>query len=289
VLWFRPEIIRTVTWAGNPEKPVQASEGGLRLNPRKSFAAWQEIVQRRSLPWQGVDAEAAQRLRISMLEVVLRRLDEVMREREEARAHKDFLMAELDHRVKNTIATVQSIVRYCSANTDSLDAFTVSIQDRLQAMASAHGMLIENRWEGGELNAIITEQLRPFGVGTRVKVTGPKLMLRPKAALSFSLAMHELATNASKYGALSVPAGWIELDWQAHSKDGERWLTFRWVERGGPPVTPPSRRGFGRLLLERSLAFDVDGKVDLDFRPEGLTCTAIIPFEQIVEQEYEQE
>jgi two-component sensor histidine kinase len=105
-------------------------------------------------------------------------------------------------------------------------------------------------------------------------------MLRPNAALSASLALHELTTNAAKYGALSVAAGWVEVSWAEETREGEPWLVLRWSEHGGPVVTPPSRSGFGRVLLERSLAYDVDGHVDLDFRPEGLRCTAMIPFER---------
>jgi chemotaxis family two-component system sensor kinase Cph1 len=177
------------------------------------------------------------------------------------------------------------MVRYCSANTDNLEAFSGSIQDRLQAMASAHGLLTQSRWEGADLHDIISEQLGPFGGNARVKTVGKRLMLRPKAALSISLAIHELATNAAKYGALSVATGWVEIGWATESREAEHWLRLCWTEHGGPPVAPPTRRGFGRLLLERSLAFDIDGQVELNFKPDGLACTALIPSEQIVDHE----
>ncbi len=150
-------------------------------------------------------------------------------------------------------------------------------------MASAHSMLTQSRWKGLDLQKVIEEQFAPFGGAGRVKISGSKLMLRPKAALSVSLALHELTTNAAKYGALSVPEGWVEVGWAEQALEGKPWLVLRWTEHGGPVVAPPGRSGFGRVLLEHSLAYDVDGHVDLEFRPEGLTCKAMIPFEQIIE------
>ncbi len=284
VLWFRPEECRTVTWAGNPAKPVDLADDGVCIGPRKSFAAWQQTVRGHSKPWSAGVAEAAQELRLSILEVVLRHLDDVMRERERVRRQQDLLMAELDHRVKNTIAITQALVKHSATGAATLDAFTESIQERLHAMATTHSMLTRNRWEGVNLRDIVEEQFAPFGGPDRVKIEGLKLMLRPKAALSVSLALHELTTNAAKYGALSVPEGWINIDWDAQTLEGKKWLRLRWAEHGGPAVAAPSRMGFGRVLLERSLAYDVDGQVDLDFRPEGLICTAMIPFEQIIER-----
>ena len=283
VLWFRPEVIRTVTWAGNPAKPVDTADDGVCIGPRKSFAAWQETVRGHSQPWGAGIAEAAQELRISIIEVVLRHLDEVVRERELARKQQDLLMAELNHRVKNTLATVQALVTHSASGAASMESFTESFQERLYAMARTHSMLTRNRWEGVNLQDIVAEEFAPFGGPDRVKVTGSKLMLRPKAALSVSLALHELATNAGKYGALSVAEGWVEIDWGGQSRGGNRLVALRWVEHGGPLVRPPTRMGFGRVLLERSLAYDVDGEVELDFRPEGLVCIAMIPFNQLVE------
>ncbi len=285
VFWFRPEVLSTVTWAGNPAKAVETGEDGIRLSPRKSFAAWTETVRGRSPPWNDRTAEAARDLLISMLDVVVRHMDQVMREREQARGQQDLLMAELDHRVKNTIAMIQALVRFSASGAPSLESFTRSIQERLHSMASAHGMLTESRWKGLDVKKMIEQQFAPFGGADRVKISGSKLMLRPKAALSVSLALHELTTNAAKYGALSIPEGRVEVSWAEQTREGKPWLALRWTEHGGPTVAPPVRSGFGRMLLERSLAYDVDGHVDLDFRPEGLACTALIPFEQIIEGE----
>jgi light-regulated signal transduction histidine kinase (bacteriophytochrome) len=285
VFWFRPEVLSTVTWAGNPAKAVETGDDGIRLSPRKSFAAWTETVRGRSQPWDDRMAEAARDLLISMLDVVVRHMDQVLREREQARMQQNLLMAELDHRVKNTIATIQALVRFSASGAPSLEAFTRSIQERLHSMARAHSMLTQTRWKGLDLKKVIEEQFAPYGGADRVKISGSKLMLRPKAALSASLALHELTTNAAKYGALSVAEGWVEVGWSEQARDGKPWLALRWAEHGGPVVAPPGRSGFGLMLLERSLAYDVDGHVDLEFRPEGLICKAMIPFEQIIEGE----
>jgi len=197
------------------------------------------------------------------------------------RIHQDFLMAELDHRVKNTLATIQALVKYSSTGAGSMEDLTKGIQERVHAMARTHGFLAQNRWEGVELHKVMAEQFAPFG--ERVTIAGPKLMLRPKAALSISLALHELMTNAAKYGALSMASGLVEIAWGVRTRNGERWLVLSWVEQGGPPVAPPTRMGFGRLLLERSLGYDLDGEVSLDFWPTGLVCTAMIPFEHVIE------
>ncbi len=287
ILWFRPEASRTVTWAGNPAKPVSIGDDGVRIGPRKSFAAWKEIVREHSHPWGEQAVQAVQELRLSILEVVLRHQDKAMREREKARKHQDFLMAELDHRVKNTIAIIQALVKYSSTGATDIGEFTQSVQERLYAMGRTHSLLTQGRWEGVSLKQLVAEQFEPYGGPERVIAAGPALMLKPKTALSFSLALHELITNAAKYGSLSVPEGRVEISWREQVRKGERWLMLRWAELGGPAVRPPDRIGFGRILLEQTLAYDVDGEVDVEFRPEGLVCTAAIPFDHIMEVERE--
>ena len=283
VLWFRPEASLTVTWAGNPDKPVNIRDDGVHIGPRKSFAAWKETVKEHSRPWGEHVKEAAQALRVSILDVVLRRQDEIMREREKARMQQNFLMAELDHRVKNTIATIQALVAYSSAGA----AKPRRLHPRHQGAPARHGGRAQPPHakplgRGRASGRSSPRRPRPFG--DRIALKGSKLILKPKAALSISLALHELITNAAKYGALSAPEGRVLVSWSAQTRKGERWLVFRWIEHGGPKVAPPSRRGFGRILLERSLAYDVDGEVELDFRPEGLVCTALIPIDHFFER-----
>lgn len=283
IIWFREEAVRTVTWAGDPNKPVEATAEGRRLTPRRSFAAWRETVRGRCRPWRAVEIEAARELRVVLLEVVLRRLDQVAAERARARERQDLLLAELDHRVKNTLANIQALVRHSSTGAATLETFVGDLNARLRAMAQAHSLLSLSRWEGAGLRSLAEEQLRPYLGGDRgvdrVLIEGPEVRLRPKPALALSLALHELATNAAKHGALSVAGGRVRLAWRI---EGDR-LLLDWRERGGPPVHAPARRGFGSLVLGRSLAYEVGGRTRLDFPPEGVACHIEMPLRQVTE------
>ncbi|MFW5654254.1 MAG: HWE histidine kinase domain-containing protein [Roseicyclus sp.] len=274
ILWFRREVVETVTWAGNPAKAVQVENGTETLSPRASFAAWRETVRGRSRPWLRTEIEAVGALRISVLEVVLRRLDELARERAEAQERQALLMAELDHRVKNTIANIHSLMRHTRRSQTTLDGYVDSLERRIKAMAFAHNLLSQSRWHGAELRALLEDELRaherPDG---SVRLEGEPVELKPRAALALSMVFHELATNAAKYGALLAEEGQLSVRW--HIEDDR--LHIGWRERGGPPVTPPSRQGFGRTLIERSLSFELEGAVSLRFEPEGVACDIVVP------------
>ncbi|MHB0705468.1 HWE histidine kinase domain-containing protein [Roseomonas mucosa] len=281
ILWFRPEMVRTLHWAGNPDKPVEPGAGPGQLSPRASFATWTETVHGRARPWRAVEIEAAQALQLSLLEVVLRRIEDASEERGRARAQQDLLMAELDHRVKNTLANIQALVRHTKSGAGNLEGFVHDFDRRIRAMAVAHSLLTSTRWEGADLRALAEEELRPYRNASeqRVIVAGPEVRLKPKAALALSLALHELATNAAKYGGLSVPEGQVAVTW---SMDGER-IILHWVESGGPPVQPPRRRGFGSTVVERGLSYELGGQAKLNFDPAGLRCAVTIPLKQLVE------
>ncbi len=189
----------------------------------------------------------------------------------EAEERLKLLLAELNHRVKNTLAVVQAIAhqtfREGGTGGDSRKAF----EGRLVALATAHNLLTQSNWESASLRTIATDALNSQGVDARrASLDGPHVDLAPKQALALALALHELCTNATKHGALSNDAGQIVLVWRRTS---EQDLNIRWEERGGPPVSPPAKRGFGSRLIEQSLARDFDASVALDFRPEGVCCT----------------
>lgn len=283
IIWFRPELVRTVTWAGNPNKPVEVTAEGARLSPRRSFDAWRETVRGRCRPWRAIEVEAVRSLRVALLEVVLRRIDEVAEERQRAKERQDLLLAELDHRVKNTLANIQALVRHSSRAAASVVAFVGDLHGRLRAMAKAHSLLSRSRWEGAELRSLVEEELHPHlggeGGVPRVAIAGPDIRLRPKAALAVSLALHELATNAAKYGALSARAGRVGVTW--HIADA--MLVLEWRESGGPLVVPPAHRGFGSMMIERSLAYEVGGRTRLDFLPEGIAFVVEMPLRQVTE------
>ncbi len=191
-------------------------------------------------------------------------------ERKRSEEHLRLLVNELNHRVKNTLATVQSIAAQSFRGATDPDTALAAFTARLVALAGAHDILTRESWEGADLAEIVGDAIRPFDAedARRFEVSGPKMRLSPKSALAISMALHELATNASKYGALTADSGRVRLRW---TWDGDL-LEIIWREDGGPAVEPPTRRGFGSRLVEKALARDLDGEVRLDFVSTGVVC-----------------
>ena len=236
-----------------------------------------------SRPWQHAEIEAANTLRVSLHNVVLRQ--SAAEEREKATRQQEMLMAELDHRVKNMLATIQSLARQSKAGETTLSGFLRSFDGRLRAMSRAHNVLTASRWTGVDLATMISEELEPYAGGASRQLlvnAGSNVLLRPKAALAMCLAIHELATNAGKYGALSVPGGRVEVDWDGRQRTGDM-LVVTWHEHGGPPVHKPARSGFGTKLITTSLSYEIDGDVEMSFPAEGVICRISIPWPQVVE------
>lgn len=189
------------------------------------------------------------------------------------------LVDELNHRVKNTLATVRSLIHLSFAQGCSPDAVQ-KFQDRIQGLSIAHDLLTEGDWQGIGLRPLMDRELLPFtdDGNARIALHGPDCFLAPKTALSLTIALHELTTNAVKYGALSSPAGGLDICWTVSSADaGGRTLTIHWHEENGPPVQRPVRAGFGLRMLERGLPKDIGASVSLDFAPPGLNATIVIP------------
>ena len=203
-----------------------------------------------------------------------------------ARERQNLLMAELDHRVKNMLATIQALAVQSGNDAGTLENFLETFEGRLRAMSQAHGLLTKSRWEGISLHELIAEEIAPFvgkvALPVEIKSDLP-VLLKPKAALAFSLAVHELATNAAKYGALSVPGGRVHVDWHAEQRNGDVLLVLRWRETGGPAVSEPTHRGFGLTLIEKCLNYELGGTVQLGFPAEGVTCTIVVPRDQLAE------
>jgi chemotaxis family two-component system sensor kinase Cph1 len=280
IIWFRPELIGTSAWAGEPTKLVASGPNGDRLSPRKSFEVWQETVRGRCLPWTAVDLDAAFDLRISLLHVVLRRINTAVQERKLAADRDKLLMAELDHRVKNTIANIQALVIQTSRNADTLTGFVKGLEGRIQAMAKAHSLLSQSRWEGVSIDKLLREELNPYANGhTAVRLEGLDMQLTPKSALSLSLAVHELATNAAKYGALTVPGGHVAVAWRPAADGG---VELSWSEIGGPLVEQPKRRGFGSTLIERALAMETGGRSIVHYMRTGVVCDIFLPSSSVL-------
>jgi two-component sensor histidine kinase len=200
-------------------------------------------------------------------------LDITQRKRAEER--QNALIAELNHRVKNTLSSVQSIALQTSIAAPSPRDFVAAFDGRIQALVAAHDLLTANAWQGAGLADVIRRTLAPFAarnVGHRLEVSGPPIRLGPEAAVTFHMAFHELATNAAKYGALSIPGGSVAVAWTVDRTADPPMIEIGWTEQGGPPVAPPTRRGFGSNLLQAGLAREFGGKVDLRFEPDGLVC-----------------
>ena len=200
-------------------------------------------------------------------------------ERKQAENRQKMLIDELNHRVKNTLATVQSLALQTARHSDNLTDFTARYEKRLLGLARAHDLLTKRHWEDAPLDYLASEVLAPMteSFGERVQIRGPSVTLNPRAALSLTMALTELATNAAKYGALSSEAGTLSLTWQVREAAGQTMLDLVWQESGGPPVQAPKRRGFGTRLMERCIERDLSGELDLVFDSTGLCCRTAIP------------
>ncbi len=275
IIWFRPELVDTSRWAGDPKKRMESGPNGDRLSPRKSFEVWKETVRGRSLPWSPADLDAAFDLRVSLLHVVLRRITAAASERKRAAERDQLLMAELDHRVKNTIANIQALVGQTSRGAANLTEFVMGLEGRIQSMAKAHSLLSQSRWEGVSIERLLQEELSSYASTVcDIVLQGTDVLLTSKSALSLSLAVHELATNAAKFGALSRTGGTITVAW---SFDADGGVELSWAESGGPPVAAPKHRGFGSTLIERALAMETGGTVKVHYLRSGVVCEISLP------------
>jgi PAS domain S-box-containing protein len=200
-------------------------------------------------------------------------------ERKAQEKTRQLLVDELNHRVKNTLAMVQSIARLTLRQTKSPEDFAASFTGRIQALAGAHDVLTASSWHGADVASLVRDQLIMGDTGEgRFSYRGPSLKLDPQTAVGLSLVLHELGTNANKYGALSVANGNVDLSWEI--AEGGTLLTLRWEERGGPTVSEPTRRGFGTFIIEQSLS-GLDGGAHIQFDPAGLVCDMWLPIRKM--------
>ncbi|HZH50769.1 MAG TPA: CHASE domain-containing protein [Microvirga sp.] len=193
--------------------------------------------------------------------------------------HQGLLINELNHRVKNTLATVQSIAGQTLRNASSMEQVREDLEGRLFALSRVHNVLTRESWEGANLREVVEQAVEPYRRhdDDRFHVAGEDVRLSPRMALAVALALQELATNAVKYGALSNATGVVRITWEIAGAATGRRLVLRWEEAGGPAVNPPTRRGFGSRLIERSFAMELGGQARLEFRPEGVRCMVDAP------------
>jgi two-component sensor histidine kinase len=190
-------------------------------------------------------------------------------------------MREINHRAKNMMSVVDAIAHQTA--TRSPEDFVEHFSERVQALSANQDLLVQNEWKGVEIAELVRAQLAHFTdlIGSRIAIRGPKLRLNPASAQAIGLALHELATNAGKYGALSTDRGRVDIGWG--TTDGDTF-TMNWTEREGPPVLPPERRGFGTIVMQPMTERSVGGTVDLDYAPSGVTWRVRCPAANALEQ-----
>jgi light-regulated signal transduction histidine kinase (bacteriophytochrome)/CheY-like chemotaxis protein len=276
LIFFRKEVARAVNWAGDPSKPVTVGPLGARLTPRKSFELWRETVSGQSQHWLPVECRIAEGLRVSLLEVILRLSSFTEVERRRAQERQELLIAELNHRVRNILSLIRGVITQSGESATSLESFTKIVGGRIQALARAHDQITADNWGPAPFQHLIAAEAGAYlgGKADRVVIKGADILLEPQAFTTVALVIHEMITNSAKYGALSDARGRVEID---TSFDRLGRLIIVWKELGGPPVKPPTRRGFGSTIIERSIAHDLKGEAELEFALAGVRARFTIP------------
>ena len=288
IVFWRKELKQTVIWAGNPEKPVEYGPNGARLTPRKSFEAWQQDVSGRSAVWTTDEVEIAESLRVTLLEVILRMTDEAVQERARAQQQQELLISELNHRVRNILNLIRSLISQSRHEATDISAFTDLIGGRIGALAKAHDNITRENWSHASVRELIDSEAEAYlgGKLDRMTIEGRDRFVAPEAYTVLSLVIHEMMTNSAKYGSLCDSHGTLHIE-LSEKEDGD--LRIDWTERGGPPVQPPQRRGFGSTIIEKSIPFDLQGEAKISYRLEGVEACFIIPSRYLAELEDQEE
>lgn len=282
VILFRKELIHSVRWAGDPHKPVEYGPNGPRLTPRESFAEWQQLVKGHSKPFSVSEKRVAETLRATLIEVVLRLASEASAQRDAANRKQEVLIAELNHRVRNILGVIRGLIRQAKPSSDRIEDFVNLVDGRIHALARAHNQITDDHWGPAPIRALIDAEARAFldEQDNGIHVSGEHVLLNPQAYSTMALVVHELVTNSTKYGSLSN-GGRVDVSW-SRTEDGG--LRFEWHEQGGPPVTPPSRKGFGTTIINRSVPYDLGGQAHIDYAPSGVRATLVIPARHVSEK-----
>ena len=282
VVLFRSELIRSVRWAGDPHKPVDYGPNGPRLSPRESFAEWKQLVRGRSQPFSASEVRVAETLRATLIEVVLRLADEASAERQQANERQELLIAELNHRVRNILGLIRGLIRQSQPSDAKVADFVNVIDGRIHALARAHNQITEDHWGPASLTALIDAESAAFVAdGDRLHQEGEPVMLNPQAYSTMALVLHELVTNSAKYGGLSVPGGSASIAWELDQRGD---LQLRWRDIGGPPVSAPTRKGFGTTIIERSVPYDLGGEAIARYPHGGFEADFSLPARHVSAQ-----
>lgn len=278
LFFFRKEFVQTLNWGGDPNKSYESGPFGERLTPRKSFAIWKETVQLQAQPWTEADREIAEVTRAALVEIGLRHSELMAEERSRADVRQRMLNEELNHRVKNILALIKSLVSQPVGDGRSLSEYVSSLKGRIQALSFAHDQVVRGDG-GGMLSDLLDAELGPYrNTANVLNLSGPPVLLNARAFSVMALVLHELSTNAAKYGALSRPGGALSVSWRL-TQAGD--CEIAWRESGGPAVLPPTRTGFGSALIDRSVPYDLDGRSTVVFAPVGVEADFVLPAKHV--------
>lgn len=275
-LWRR-ELPQKVVWAGNPDKAVTKGE---TLTPRSSFAAWEQLVTDQSENWNENDLQVAESLRTTLLEIILKLTDDAERERRKSQEQQSLLIAELNHRVRNILNLIRSLVDQSKYEAVDIDQFVEIVSGRITALATAHENITRENWSPARVSRLIEAEAKAYlsGKRDRLRLSGEDVLVSPQAYTVLALVLHEMVTNSAKYGSLCDRRGELDITLK-RSPDGD--LVIDWKEVGGPPVKEPTRRGFGSTIIERSIPFELHGETKLEFKETGLEAVFRIPSSHI--------
>ena len=274
LLFFRSEQIEHVRWAGIAEKKIEYGPMGPRLHPRASFEEYVESIRDRCSTWTQSDTEAAIEIASLLRDRAFSSLDESRKDWDRQRAHKDLLIAELNHRVKNILALVKSIARQTRDSSQSLSQYAEAFEKRINALSTAHDLIGGSGLRWADIRELFDTELRAFVNSSKnVNLSGPDVTVSADVAPLLALVFHELVSNSVKYGALSPAGESLDISW----KEDAGGVEILWRERLTSPLKQPERRGFGLTLIERSVPHECNGTCEMKFKPEGLEVRFWLP------------
>lgn len=286
LLLFRNRVTKNINWAGQPvkEEAVATQEKSelAKLSPRTSFASWQESHDNESEYWSEEVIEQANSLKILINEVILQKIHERQALLIQSRKNQSVLISELNHRVRNILNLVKALVSQSSDETATAEEFIKVVMGRIQSLSSAHDQLTSQNSEGIPLKNILSTEIQPFNQANQVTVLGDEVSIRAHAATCLVLVVHELFTNAVKYGALSIPNGQLLVSWW-FTPDGN--LAVSWREFGLNNLTEPEKKGFGSTLINQSVPHELGGTANIRYNPEGVDVQIGIPAQHYFKSE----
>jgi light-regulated signal transduction histidine kinase (bacteriophytochrome) len=265
IVFVRRAIQQTIRWAGAPQKTVVTTATGVRLSPRGSFDAYIEEATDRCDEWTSDELQTAKAIQVAVRQAMV----------VEDSRRLEILVHELNHRVRNILSLVRSLAHQTKDSSDSIDQYTKGLEERLVSLAKAHDLLTQSSEGGISVEKLLASELAPYfrGESSGAKLTGPLVKVRADAGSMFALVVHELTSNAAKYGALSAQGGTLTVNW--NKSDGG--LAVRWRESGGPPLKAPTRTGFGMTIIEKTFPHEFDGKAECKFTEGGFHADLWLP------------